>query len=214
MIHLFIPDTALRDAIAEQLVISKMPFASDKHGLADALKDDAITAIVLDEAGLDKKNLVALAEATPGHKTVFLLGTGIAGTPNDVISESFPKPLRLGYLLVRLSYYCDVAPRLRGVVVTLEGMRFESQNRQLVNTETEAITRLTEKETALLAYLAQSRKSVSREELLAAIWGYDATIDTHTLESHIYQLRRKLDPEGKGLDILINETSAYRLKQA
>ena len=52
------------------------------------------------------------------------------------------------------------------------------------------------------------------KELLAAIWGYDARIDTHTLETHIYQLRRKLDPESKGLNLLANEKGLYCLKSS
>jgi len=78
---------------------------------------------------------------------------------------------------------------------------------------TDQIIRLTEKETAILEYLGHSTDPVTREELLGAIWGYDARIDTHTLETHIYQLRRKLDPEAKGLDLLVNEQSAYRLNR-
>ena len=68
---------------------------------------------------------------------------------------------------------------------------------------------LTEKETALLVFLGHSHEPVTRRDILAAVWGYDENIDTHTLETHIYQLRRKLD--GKDENWLINEAGAYRL---
>jgi DNA-binding response OmpR family regulator len=103
-------------------------------------------------------------------------------------------------------------PQTGGEVV-IGVYRLEPQNRQMIQTENGTVIRLTEKETALLDYLAQSTAPVTREELLAAIWGYDGRIDTHTLETHIYQLRRKLDPEEKGDDLLVNEGGSYRLKR-
>ena len=64
-----------------------------------------------------------------------------------------------------------------------------------------------------MAYLGQSPQPVSREELLAAVWGYDARIDTHTLETHIYRLRRKLDPGEKGIHVILSEQGAYSLNR-
>ena len=75
--------------------------------------------------------------------------------------------------------------------------RLEPSLRHIVIETDGTVIRLTEKETHLLEYLGRNKQPVAREELLAAIWGYDARIDTHTLETHIYHLRRKLDPEGK-----------------
>jgi DNA-binding response OmpR family regulator len=58
----------------------------------------------------------------------------------------------------------------------------------------------------LLVFLAAQPQPVTRRDILAGVWGYDERIDTHTLETHIYQLRRKLDG-----DWLVNEAGAYRL---
>ncbi len=211
-LHLLIPDAALREAVAEQLTLAKLGTVSDQGSLADALKDNEGLAIIVDEAALDKKTLLALADND--KKTVLLLGRDNKDTVPNGVTEFFAKPIRLGHLLSRLAFYIDIAPRLRGIVAEFAGLRFESQTRQISVAETGAIIRLTEKETALLAYLAQSVNPVTREELLDAIWGYDARIDTHTLESHIYQLRRKLDSEGKGGNILLNEGGTYRLNKS
>ena len=108
----------------------------------------------------------------------------------------------------------EIAPRLRATPLTFGPYRLEPQNRRLSIAGTETVIRLTEKETALLEYLGHRKAPVPREELLAAIWGYDGRIDTHTLETHIYQLRRKLDAEGKGADLLRNENGAYCLDVA
>ena len=74
--------------------------------------------------------------------------------------------------------------------------------------------RLTEKEAAILAYLVHAEgRTVPREELLAEVWGYDAGVATHTLETHVYRLRRKIAAGGAGADApqLIGEASGYRL---
>ena len=102
------------------------------------------------------------------------------------------------------------APR-QGGPLDFGPFRLEPVLRQAAVAESGAVIRLTEKETHLLEYLGRSKKPVAREELLAAIWGYDGRIDTHTLETHIYRLRRKLDPEGKEPGMLALRQGAYSL---
>jgi len=87
--------------------------------------------------------------------------------------------------------------------------RLELQTRCLRRGDEASPIRLTEKESALLAFLAQSKTPVAKKEILANIWGYDEQIDTHTLETHIYQLRRKMDKEGENW--IINEAGTYQL---
>ena len=52
---------------------------------------------------------------------------------------------------------------------------------------------------------------MSREELLAEVWGYNAGVTTHTLETHIYRLRQKIEPEASGVRLLLTEAGGYRL---
>ena len=120
-------------------------------------------------------------------------------------------PLRLGHLLARLRYHLEVAPRLRTATLVCGPYRFDPQNRLLTVADTGTIIRLTEKESSLLEFIGDSAVPVAREEILAALWGYDARIDTHTLETHVYQLRRKLDTDPRGAGLLVNEQGAYRL---
>lgn len=205
-IALLIPDASLRTAVAEQLSLA---------GFEDARENgDSTEALIVDEAAADKKFLKTLhaAAAAGDKKPVFLLGK-LEGDGGEFVTENFAKPLRLGHLLARLQFHLQVAPRLRNTPVIFGPYCLETQNRQITVSGADTAIRLTEKETALVAYLGQSDQPVSREELLAAIWGYDARIDTHTLETHIYQLRRKLDAEGKGTEWLINEGGAYRLRR-
>ena len=65
---------------------------------------------------------------------------------------------------------------------------------------------LTQKESELLDYLIQSARLVSRDDLLQDVFGYSNQTSTHTIETHIHTLRKKLGP-----DLLITEEAGYRL---
>ena len=72
--------------------------------------------------------------------------------------------------------------------------------------------RLTEKETSILKYLfGNSGKAVSRDVLLNEVWGYNAGVTTHTLETHIYRLRQKIESDPSSAAILVTEPGGYRL---
>ena len=210
-IFLFIPDNALREAVAEQCAAAALPSARLVDNTAALLKQsesEESCVIVVDEAAYDKKTaaaLRALAER-PHRPALLLLG---AAEDSEAVTESFAKPLRLGHLIARLRYYLETAPLLRDRVVAFGPYRLEPQNRRILLEKTGEAIRLTEKETALLAFLAKHETPVTRRDILADVWGYDERIDTHTLETHIYQLRRKLD--GAGENWLLFEAGAYRL---
>ena len=71
---------------------------------------------------------------------------------------------------------------------------------------------LTEKEIAILKYLYYAGdKVVSREQLLVEVWGYNAEVTTHTLETHIYRLRKKIESDPSSASILVTESGGYRL---
>ncbi|MBU3731652.1 MAG: response regulator transcription factor [Beijerinckiaceae bacterium] len=73
------------------------------------------------------------------------------------------------------------------------------------------VLRLTEKETAILLYLHRAGDAVARETLLAEVWGYNPRVTTHTLETHIYRLRQKLEAHPSDARLLVTETGGYRL---
>lgn len=216
--YMSIPDKALRVALIEQIQLTSDDVVVETNDVSAILADtrlaDANTVLILDEQSLDKKTIKFLRDARKEEVRVTILLLGETN-PNDadLFTESFRKPLRLGHFLVRLRFYLETAPRLRSTTLTFGPYRLEPQNRQIVIMSNEGIIRLTEKETALLEYLGLRDQPVEREELLAAIWGYNPTIETHTLETHIYQLRRKLDPENKGENWLLNKQGSYLLNR-
>jgi DNA-binding response OmpR family regulator len=218
-LHLVIADLALHAAVYEQLsaampveLINSMgfpdPFPAEPAGLA------LIDASLVDEGAL---RILRAMRDRGGKTRIFVLGEisdGLhAERENGLVAESFPKPLRLGHLLARLQFHLQTM-RAQGEPLVFGAFRLEPAGRQIVIAETGAVIRLTEKETNLLEYLGRSAHPVAREELLAAIWGYDARIDTHTLETHIYRLRRKLDPEGENATVIVASEGCYSLAAA
>ena len=72
--------------------------------------------------------------------------------------------------------------------------------------------RLTEKETAILKHLYRAgARVIGRDTLLGEVWGYNAGVTTHTLETHVYRLRQKIERDPAHAEILVTETGGYRL---
>ncbi|PPR79397.1 MAG: Transcriptional regulatory protein KdpE [Alphaproteobacteria bacterium MarineAlpha2_Bin1] len=77
----------------------------------------------------------------------------------------------------------------------------------------EKIIKLTDKENAIIEYLSKEENIlVSKDVLLKEVWGYNDLVDTHTLETHIYKIRRKIEKDHKKPKYLMNEEGGYRLK--
>ena len=82
----------------------------------------------------------------------------------------------------------------------------QSQLRKIISIDS------TEKETAILRYLYRAgRRPISREILLQEVWGYNSGVTTHTLETHIYRLRQKVEKDASNPSILVTEAGGYKL---
>jgi DNA-binding response OmpR family regulator len=89
---------------------------------------------------------------------------------------------------------------------------FLEDEKLLVDPDDSKKIRLTEKETAILIKLsAANGESVSRKKLLEEVWGYKAGINSHTLETHIYKLRKKIEESGSSSSFLITSRNGYML---
>ena len=133
---------------------------------------------------------------------------GIDSGANDFIT----KPFRLGALLARLRAHIYQHERSDGVVCKIGPYTFNSSSKFLVNNEDAKKIRLTDKETAILKYLYRAgERVVGRDTLLDEVWGYNRDAETHTLETHVYSLRRKIEPVPSKARILLTEPGGYRI---
>ncbi len=136
---------------------------------------------------------------------------GSGGPESDGI-DVVVKPFRIGVLLALLRTRVRDTNRDQAAVFPVGHYMFRPVAKLLVDEARAHTVRLTEKETAILSHLCRAGRAVTtREVLLGAIWGYQAGVDTHTLETHIYRLRRKIEHDPANAQILITEPGGYRL---
>jgi DNA-binding response OmpR family regulator len=121
------------------------------------------------------------------------------------------KPFRFAVLLARVRALLRQFEHADDQMIMIGPYQFKPGQKLLKLDETTPI-RLTEKETAILKYLYRANgQSVGRDELLTEVWGYHVEVSTHTLETHIYRLRQKLEKHGAASDILLTDAGGYRL---
>ena len=132
---------------------------------------------------------------------------GLDAGANDYVT----KPYRFAVLLARIRVQLRDYEHSEGAVFRLGDYEFRPAAKLLLDPQGRKV-RLTEKETSILKYLYRAgEKPVSREELLAEVWGYNAGVTTHTLETHVYRLRQKIEPDPANARILLTEAGGYRL---
>ena len=126
---------------------------------------------------------------------------------------SIAKPFRLSDLMTRLRALLDAARAAPPeACIAIGPFDFRPAEKALRERVGERRIRLTEKESAILAFLhGTGRLPVSRQVLLREVWGYNPSVTTHTLETHIYRLRRKLEADPSNACLLVTEAGGYRL---
>jgi len=133
---------------------------------------------------------------------------GLEAGANDYIT----KPFRLGIFAARLRAHIRQHERSDDAVFNVGPYTFKPGAKLLVNLKTRKKIRLTDKETAILKYLYRSgSRVISRDVLLDEVWGYNAGVTTHTLETHVYRLRQKIEEDPSRAQLLVTEAGGYRL---
>jgi hypothetical protein len=157
------------------------------------------------DAGLADGEPALLAFLAAGFAApIILLG---AEEPLPGAAAALRKPLRLADLLSALSRLLAQPP---AGDVQLGRFRLDASGKWLAGPAGGRV-RLTEKETAIILHLRRAApRAVGKEELLRHVWGYSPEVTTHTLETHVYRLRRKLGlAAAEGL--VLTERDGYRL---
>lgn len=214
-------DDALRDSLSEQLRVHEefvtKEFASAAEAL-EVMKNEYFDAVLLDISlpDMDGRELCRLLRRN-GVKVpiIMLMETGqgadqilgLDGGATDYIA----KPFRLNVLLARLRAQLRQYEQSGVAAITIGPYTFQLAQKILFDSE-EREVRLTEKETAILEYLYRAGdKVVSRHTLLGEVWSYNSEVTTHTLETHVYRLRQKIEADPSDARILVTEPGGYKL---
>ncbi|CUH40694.1 Alkaline phosphatase synthesis transcriptional regulatory protein SphR [Jannaschia seosinensis] len=214
-------DDDLRDALAEQLVMTEEfdVFEADSGAAGMARAKEQLYDLVVLDVGLpdtDGRELCRLMRKQgvkcpivmlTGHDTDADTILGLDAGANDYISKPFKFPV----LLARIRAQLRTHEQSEDAVFALGPYTFRPAQKVLV-TEDDKKIRLTEKETNILKFLYRAGEStVPRDVLLHEVWGYNAGVTTHTLETHIYRLRQKIEAEPSNARLLVTESGGYRL---
>lgn len=133
---------------------------------------------------------------------------GLESGANDYVT----KPFRIGVLLARMRAHLRQFELSEDAVFQIGPYQFKPAAKLLLREKTGAKIRLTEKEAAILKFLYRSgAKPVARDVLLHEVWGYNPAVSTHTLETHIYRLRQKIEENPTDARLLLTEAGGYRL---
>lgn len=132
---------------------------------------------------------------------------GLTDGGNDYVT----KPFRFDVLMARLRAHLRTFEDSEKATLRIGPYDFKPASRILLDDSGKRL-RLTDKETAILRRLYQEGgKAVTREALLSEVWGYNPSVTTHTLETHIYRLRQKIEPEPARARIVVTAEDGYRL---
>ena len=215
-------ETPLLEMLSEQLQLHEefVPVIATSGAAAlELAKSDYFDVIILDVGlpDMDGREVCRLMRRN-GVKSPIIMLTG-ADTDADTIlgldagaNDYITKPFRLGVLLARLRAHMRQHERSDDAVFTIGPYSFQPGAKLLLETETNKKVRLTDKEAAILKYLYRTGgKVVSRDVLLDEVWGYNAGVTTHTLETHVYRLRQKIEEDPSNARILLTEPGGYRL---
>ena len=214
-------DEDLREALSEQLLMTEDFDVHEGASGAEALekvKQHSYDLLVLD-VGLpdtDGRELCRLIRKQgvkcpilmlTGHDTDSDTILGLDAGANDYITKPFKFPVFLARMRAQLRQH----ELSEDAIFVLGPYTFKPSLKLLVTSDDKKI-RLTEKETNILKFLYRSTEDVvPRDILLHEVWGYNAGVTTHTLETHIYRLRQKIEPDPGKARLLVTENGGYRL---
>jgi len=214
-------DEDLREALADQLMLVEdfdVYEAEDGNRGAERARTEMHDLIILDVGlpDIDGREVCRMMRRQgvkcpvimlTGHTTDSDTILGLDAGANDYVAKPFKFPVLLARIRAQLRQH----EQSEDAVFAIGPYSFRPGAKMLVD-ENDHKIRLTEKETSILKFLYRSGgRTVERDVLLREVWGYNAGVTTHTLETHIYRLRQKIEPDPSNATILLTDAGGYRL---
>jgi DNA-binding response OmpR family regulator len=214
-------DEELRESLKDQLVLHDefaiLTAATATQGV-DIARKERLDLVILDVGlpDMDGREACKILRKS-GFKSPIIMLTGNTADSDVVLgldagaNDYVTKPFKFAVLLARIRAQLRQHEQSEDAVFTIGSYTFKPASKMLVD-ENGSKIRLTEKETSILKYLYRSgEKVVTRDVLLHEVWGYNAGVTTHTLETHIYRLRQKIEKDPSNAELLVTEMGGYKL---
>jgi DNA-binding response OmpR family regulator len=214
-------DEELRDSLKDQLALHdefEIVTAGTATGGIEAAKGDHLDLVLLDVGlpDMDGREACKILRKT-GFKSPIIMLTGNSADADMILgldagaNDYITKPFKFAVLLARIRAQLRQHEQSEDAVFAIGQYTFKPASKMLID-EKGSKVRLTEKETSILKYLYRAgEKVVTRDVLLHEVWGYNAGVTTHTLETHIYRLRQKIEKDPSNAELLITEMGGYKL---
>lgn len=214
-------DNDLREIIVEQLSLYEefevLQEASAAKGI-EAARNAMIDLIVMDVGlpDMDGREAVKLLRKS-GFKAPIIMLTG-HDTDSDTIlgleagaNDYVTKPFKFAVLLARMRAQLRQHEQSEDATFVVGPYTFKPSQKLLLDANGGKV-RLTEKEASIIKFLYRTGgKVVSRDTLLEEVWGYNSGVTTHTLETHVYRLRQKIESDPSNAAILVTESGGYKI---
>jgi DNA-binding response OmpR family regulator len=193
-------------------------FGTAKAALEKTKAEPHLDLVILDIGLPDMDGRDACAQMrAQGFKSPIIILTGAADDADHIkglnsgANDYVTKPFKFAVLLARVRAHLRSHEQNEDAVFRIGPYEFRPSVKMLV-TESDRKIRLTEKETSILKYLYRAGgRAVTRDVLLDEVWGYNSGVTTHTLETHVYRLRQKIEPDPSRAALLVTESGGYRL---
>ena len=214
-------DQDLRESLKDQLALHDeftILVAGTASQGVEIAKKERLDLIVLDVGlpDMDGREACKILRKS-GFKSPIIMLTGNVADSDVILgldagaNDYVTKPFKFAVLLARIRAQLRQHEQSEDAVFQIGPYTFKPASKVLLD-EKGGKVRLTEKETSILKYLYRSgEKVVTREVLLHEVWGYNAGVTTHTLETHIYRLRQKIEKDPSNAELLITEMGGYKL---
>jgi len=214
-------DPELRETLVEQLSLYEEFSVVEEDTAAkgiQAVRGNLIDLVIMDVGlpDMDGREAVKLLRKGAFKAPIIMLTAqdtdsdtilGLEAGANDYVT----KPFRFAVLLARIRAQLRQHEQSEDATFLVGPYTFKP-SQKLLTDEKGGKIRLTEKEAAIIKYLYRAEKKVvTRDILLEEVWGYNSGVTTHTLETHVYRLRQKIERDPSNAEILVTESGGYKL---
>ena len=215
-------DKDLGEVLAFQLTLDKKYEIVETSGETSAFSQISnnfcdLVIVNSQSSALNGYNLIKSLRLAGFKKPIIMLinqnnNLDIADDQNRKADEYINKPFRYPVLLKSIETQLHKFKKSENTKYSIGNYIFKPKSKILESNKKRSI-RLTEKENNILKFLYKHIGNiVSRETLLHEVWGYNSKVTTHTLETHIYRLRQKIEDDPSEACLLITETGGYKLR--